>query len=80
MRYEVQFYGRRIGALGVTYPITAVVDAATEDAARLQLYETYEHILTPVYREVCTNCGQYRHDGRCLNDCQTRGFDPPGGS
>jgi len=26
---------------------------------------------------ICRNCGQWKHNGRCLNDCQKRGFDPP---
>lgn len=27
---------------------------------------------------ICSNCGQWRHGpngGRCLNDCQSKGFD-----
>lgn len=26
-------------------------------------------------RDICTNCGQWRNDGRCLNDCQQKGLD-----
>lgn len=34
--------------------------------------------LTPVPPSatgVCSNCEQWKHAGRCINDCQRKGFD-----
>ena len=42
--YECRFYGREAGALGVRYWITATVEAASIDDARLKLYDRWEHI------------------------------------
>ena len=45
MRYKATFTGRKAGADGIFYPITAYVSGADEEAARLALYDSYEHIL-----------------------------------
>lgn len=44
MKYTFQFMGRLIGALGIKTIHTVTVDADTEEAARLKLYDTHEHI------------------------------------
>lgn len=43
-RYTLAFNARTIGALGIWSDYQRTVDAPTEDAARLRLYETHEHI------------------------------------
>lgn len=43
-RWRVHFTGRRIGALGISYPIVLNVIAVDEKAAVLACYETHEHI------------------------------------
>lgn len=43
--YRIEFIGREAGALGVTSAWTKEVKAESEDAARLKLYDTHEHIL-----------------------------------
>jgi len=40
----VSFVGRQAGAIGITYPITETIEAETEEAARLAMYDRYEHI------------------------------------
>ena len=42
--YTVKFTGRTNGAIGIFYPITETVQAENEEAAKLKLYEKYEHI------------------------------------
>ncbi len=44
MKYTATFVGRGIGAIGVFYPITALVEGLNEKDARLKLYNRYEHI------------------------------------
>lgn len=52
MRYRAKFVGRKLGTIGITYLIEDIVEADNEEAARLKLYDTYEHIhgldLTPI--------------------------------
>lgn len=52
MRYRAEFYGRKAGAIGIFYWITTEVEGDDPDAARLALYDRYEHIsklrLTPI--------------------------------
>jgi len=38
-KYRVSFIGRTAGAIGITYPIVAEVEAASEEEARLKLYD-----------------------------------------
>lgn len=51
MIYHAKFWGRRVGAIGVWSCHAVDVDAPDEEAARLKLYDTHEHIsaltLTP---------------------------------
>jgi hypothetical protein len=42
--YICKFTGRTIGAIGITYPITRIVEAADESAATSRLYGEFEHI------------------------------------
>lgn len=44
MKYEIKFFGRKIGALGVSGTYTLVVSAGSVEEARLKAYETHEHI------------------------------------
>jgi len=44
VRYQAQFTGRKLGAIGVFYPIATKVEGDTPEAARLALYAHYEHI------------------------------------
>ena len=51
MTYTARFKGRTKGAIGIFYWIDVEVHADTPDAARLALYDRFEHIsgltLTP---------------------------------
>ena len=42
--YKITFIGRESEAIGITYKITETVEAVTEEAAVLKLYDKYEHI------------------------------------
>lgn len=44
MKYIASFIGRKAGAIGRFYPITAETHGDNEDEARLNLYDRYEHI------------------------------------
>lgn len=44
-RYRCTFTGRRVGAIGITYPVDIDVDATSDDAARDACYAAgWEHI------------------------------------
>jgi hypothetical protein len=43
-RYRIEFVGRQVGAIGVTYRQVVEVEAENEEAAGLKLYDTHEHI------------------------------------
>lgn len=45
--YTVKFIGRTLGAIGITYPITATVDAPDEEAALISLYDKYDSVKQP---------------------------------
>lgn len=38
------FFGRKVGAIGITYHNFAKVEAPNREEAELRLYDTYEHI------------------------------------
>jgi hypothetical protein len=42
--FTVHFVGRKLGAIGVLYPITEAVKAKTPEEAIKKLYDRYEHI------------------------------------
>jgi hypothetical protein len=50
--YEITFTGRKLGAIGIFYTITARHKAATPQDAILALYDEYEHIHMPVVKKV----------------------------
>lgn len=43
-RYRITFYGRTVGAIGIDYEITDTREGDTPEAARLALYDKYEHV------------------------------------
>jgi hypothetical protein len=44
MKYQLVFYGRKVGAIGIMYWITVTIEASSEDEARIKIYDTHEHI------------------------------------
>jgi hypothetical protein len=44
MRYRFEFVGRQVGAIGTMSDYTVEVEADTQEAAQLKLYDTHEHI------------------------------------
>ena len=46
--FRIAFIGRKIGAIGITYPIVAARTARTPEEAILDLYDQYEHITKAV--------------------------------
>jgi hypothetical protein len=50
--YEVSFTGRKKDAIGIFYPITDTVEAENEADAKLKLYDKYDHVFKPVFKEV----------------------------
>lgn len=45
MIFQATFHGRVKGAIGISHVITTTVKGENEEAARLALYEGYEHVL-----------------------------------
>ena len=50
--YKATFYGRKVGAIGIRYLIEDTVSADNKEAARLKLYDKYEHISDLKLKEV----------------------------
>jgi hypothetical protein len=44
MKYLATFIGCRLGAIGITYPCRVEVEADTPELARLELFNTHEHV------------------------------------
>lgn len=44
-KYRVTFFGRKNGAIGISYVCTGVVEALDPEGARLAVYETHEPYL-----------------------------------
>lgn len=42
--YQINFNGRSVGAIGLTYPRTMRVKAKSEHKAILKVYEVFEHL------------------------------------
>jgi len=61
VRWQAEFTGRELGAIGVTHRIEIKVEEETEEAARMLLYKCYEHIsslvLTALERHLCSDDG-----------------------
>ena len=51
-KYQVEFTGRRKDAQGIDYRIFINVEAENIPAARLKLYEWFDHIMFDQYTEV----------------------------
>jgi hypothetical protein len=51
-KFRIAFTGCKLGAIGVVYPIVAVREGATKEAAVLALYDEYEHISFPKAVEI----------------------------
>jgi hypothetical protein len=49
MNYIAHFIGKNKGAIGVLQNHRVAVEAPNEEAARLKLYETHDHILQCVF-------------------------------
>jgi hypothetical protein len=49
-KYTITFSGRKIGAIGIFSQFVEEVTAANQEAARLKLYEKYDHILVHAIR------------------------------
>jgi len=45
MLYKATFVGRRVNADGIFYPITTTCEGDNQEAARLDLYNRYDHIM-----------------------------------
>ena len=43
-KFKLSFTGREISAIGKTYRIHATIEAETQQAAILKLYEKYDHV------------------------------------
>lgn len=43
-KFAAQFIGRKVGAIGITYPIRTTVAGETREAAQNNLYDRYDHI------------------------------------
>lgn len=52
MKYLATFKGRKVGAIGITYYITASCEGDTKEAAILDLYKRYDHISQLTLTEV----------------------------
>lgn len=44
MKFKLDFGGRRIGAIGIHYKCSLIVEAASPEKAAWKAYETHEHI------------------------------------
>lgn len=53
MRYSVSWKrGRKVGAIGVFYPDSVVVEAENKDAALLKAYDTHDHLMFVEVEEI----------------------------
>lgn len=50
--FEITFYGRTKGAIGVHSTYTERVEAFTFDEARIKLYDSYENVMVKKFEEV----------------------------
>lgn len=50
--YTANFIGRRVDAIGVTYPITTTVQGISKEDATLNLYKSFDHIFGLQLNEV----------------------------
>jgi hypothetical protein len=64
MKYVARFTGRMVGAIGITYPISATVEASNPQEASLKLYDRYEHIFGLVLTD--ENGRKFTHAGAAI--------------
>ncbi len=50
--YEINFWGKTIGSLGIQEGMSKTIVAPTEDEAVQELYNDYEHIMVRLITEV----------------------------
>jgi hypothetical protein len=50
--YKVTFIGREKGAIGIFYQITATVKGEDEKQALLNLYDNYDHVSSPNFKDI----------------------------
>jgi hypothetical protein len=43
-RFQIKFYGKKNGALGLSFLVEKIVEAENEKLARMKAYDTHEHI------------------------------------
>ena len=73
--YHARFQGRTVGAIGIVYMISADVTGDTPEAARLRLYDRFEHIqalrLVEVHNPNCDGdqCAADSGEVRVLPEC-----------
>jgi len=48
-QWTFEIVGRKVGAIGICYPITLTVEAPTYDEAVLRMNDTHEHISVKSY-------------------------------
>jgi len=51
-KYTASFVGRKKGAIGIFYNIKCTVKGENKEEAKMNLYETYEHLHHLSLREV----------------------------
>ena len=51
-KYQANFTGREVGAIGIFYNISDTVKAENEEDVRLKLYDKYEHISQLTLKEI----------------------------
>jgi hypothetical protein len=56
MKWKLDFVGRKVGAIGIRYPITITVEAESANEARLKAYDTHEHI-SDMHAKLLTGLG-----------------------
>lgn len=47
MEFTARFHGKKKGAIGLGHWFVVSVSAESQEAARLKLYDNYEHISSP---------------------------------
>jgi len=50
--YHVKFWGREINAIGIMYNIETTIEGRDEREALTNLYEKYDHVSCPVFKEI----------------------------
>lgn len=64
--YNITFYGRLRGAIGIQYTIYDTVTSENAASAILKLYDKYENVSFPIATDAATGI-QYNRDGERIN-------------